>query len=96
MKRLLATLAMTVFTTGVLAQARPSTPALTCSQARQIVLGQGAVVLGTGGYTYDRYVRDWGFCQIDEYAEAAAVPTRDTPQCFVGYRCRSGPYWDWN
>jgi len=92
MKKVLVTLAMTAFATGAVAQTRPSTPALTCAQAAQIVYAQGAVVLGTGGYTYDRYVRDRSFCQIDEYNSPAWVPTRDTSQCFVGYRCRSGPY----
>ena len=52
---------------------------------------RGAAVLSTGTYTYDRFVRDRSFCEIDEYIEPAWVPARDTPQCPVGYRCRSGP-----
>ena len=53
-----------------------------------------AIVLGTGGYTYDRFVRDRSFCQFDEFADPAWVPARDTPQCFVGYRCKNGSPWD--
>ena len=71
-----------------LAQERPQSPALTCAQASALVQSRGALILGTGGYTYDRYVSSQGACQVDEFAEAAFVPTRDNPQCQAGYRCR--------
>jgi len=45
-------------------------------------------VLGTGGYTYDRFVRDRSFCEITEATESAFAPTLDAPQCFIGYRCK--------
>ncbi|MBF9233401.1 hypothetical protein [Microvirga alba] len=77
--------------TSALALQGPLTTALPCRQAQQIVAGRGAAVLNTGPYTYDRYVRDRSFCQIDEYLDPAWLPTRDTPQCFVGYRCKTGP-----
>ena len=92
MKKTALVLAFMVCASGVQAQQRPFTPAMSCGQARQIIFSRGAVVLGTGTYTYDRYVRDRGFCQIDESIEPAWVPTRDTPQCPVGYRCRSGRF----
>lgn len=76
------------------AQGRPQSPARSCEANRQSVVANGAIVLGTGGYTYDRFVRDRSFCQFDEYADPAWVPARDTPQCFVGYRCKSGPFWN--
>ncbi len=79
--------------TSAQAQPRPMTPAMACAQAQQLVLRNGAIVLGTGTYTYDRYVRDLSFCQIDESLRSAWVPARDTPQCFVGYVCRSGRDW---
>ena len=81
------TIAATVFTTAAVAQNRPSTTAMTCQQAASLVYARGAIVLGTGGYTYDRFVRDRSFCQVTEALESAWVPTRDTPTCFVGYRC---------
>ena len=80
------------FTTSVQAQSRPSTPSMTCNQARQIVMARGAVVLETGTYTYDRYVVDRRFCEINETIEPGLVPTRDTPQCPVGYLCRDFDY----
>ncbi|GLS43428.1 hypothetical protein GCM10007884_14130 [Methylobacterium brachythecii] len=69
------------------ASARPSTTQMTCAQARDVVLRQGGVVLGTGGQTYDRFVRDRSFCEPTEIGRRAFVPARDTPQCFVGYTC---------
>jgi hypothetical protein len=60
------TIAATVLTTAAAAQNRPSTTAMTCHQAASLVYARGAIVLGTGGYTYDRFVRDRSFCQITE------------------------------
>jgi len=88
MKRLLLLLAATLQVTSAVAQTRPSTVAMSCRQAAGIVSSAGGIVLGTGGYTYDRFVRDRGFCLITEITEPAWVPARDNPQCFVGYRCR--------
>jgi hypothetical protein len=92
MKRLALVLAFTACVSGVEAQQRPFTPRLTCAQAQRIVFASGAAVLSTGTYTYDRYVRDRSFCEINEYIEPVWVPTLDTPQCPIGYRCRSGPF----
>ncbi|WP_230532480.1 hypothetical protein [Microvirga roseola] len=91
MRKFVLALAFISSATALQAQTRPFTPALTCAQARQIVFANGAVVLGTGTYTYDRYVRSGNFCLVGEYPEAAWVPTRDTPQCLVGYRCETDP-----
>jgi hypothetical protein len=77
---------------GVQAQTRPFTPALPCGQVQQIVLARGAAVLSTGTHTYDRFVRDRSFCEINEYIEPVWVPARDTPQCPV-YRCKDEEPW---
>lgn len=79
---------------AALAQSRPSTVTRPCAASRQEVLAHGAAVLGTGGQTYDRFVRDRSFCQFDEVIEPAWVPSRDMPACFVGYRCKAGTFWD--
>lgn len=94
MSRIVLALALLLAADLAAAQSRPSAPTRPCSANRQSVVAGGAIVLGTGGYTYDRFVRDRSFCQHDEYTEPAWVPSRDTPSCFVGYRCKSGPYWD--
>ncbi|MGY2052440.1 hypothetical protein [Methylobacterium sp. JK268] len=73
--------------TGAHAQERPSTTAMTCQQARGLLTARGAAVLGTGGSTYDRYVRDRSFCEPTQATTNAFVPTRDNPECLVGYRC---------
>lgn len=88
MIRYLFALAASLWITGAAAQPRPSSVDMTCRQAAGLVASQGAIVLGTGGYTYDRFVRERRFCLITEMTEPAWVPTRDTPQCFVGYRCK--------
>lgn len=44
-------------------------------------------MLGTGRYTYDRYVAHAGYCGIGETTQPAWVPTRDARQCFIGYTC---------
>ncbi len=93
-KALLACAACLLVTSAA-AQPRPSSVDMTCGQAAGLVAARGALVLGTGGYTYDRYVRHRGFCLITEVTKPAWVPTRDTPQCFVGYRCiESNPLFD--
>ena len=67
---------------------RASTTDMACRQAQGTVARAGGIVLGTGGATYDRFVRDRGFCEVTEITTRAFVPTRDTPQCFIGYRCK--------
>jgi hypothetical protein len=89
MRRIAFVLAVLASASSVQAQPRASTPSMSCNQARGLVASSGAIVLGTGGPTYDRFVRDGRFCEINEGTELAFVPTRDTPQCPVGYRCRS-------
>ena len=80
-------LALSLPAATALAQ-RPQSPGMTCRQAAGLVSARGAVVLGTGGHTYDRYVRDRSFCEITEFIEPAFAPAADNPQCFVGYRCK--------
>ncbi|GJE40001.1 hypothetical protein [Methylobacterium persicinum] len=78
-----------------LAQGRPSTTAMSCAQASRLVASQGAIVLGTGGPTYDRFVRDRSFCEPTEIARRAFRPTRDNGACLVGYTCYEPSPDDW-
>jgi len=91
MIRLTAVLALSFVTTGALAQVGPLTTGRPCSADRALVNDRGAVVLSTGQYTYGRFVRDARYCQVDQYPQPAWVPSDDTAQCFVGYRCADGP-----
>jgi len=86
--RLTVTLISLILATAASAQSRPSSTGMTCGQASGLVASRGAVVLGTGGQTYDRFVRHRGFCQPTEVTEPAWVRTADAPMCFVGYRCK--------
>ncbi|ACL59698.1 hypothetical protein [Methylobacterium nodulans] len=76
------------------AQERPSSLDMTCRQAARLVSARGALVLGTGGFTYDRFVRDRSFCEPTEVTANGFAPTRDNPECLVGYRCIE-PGRDW-
>lgn len=73
---------------GALAQERPSSLALPCARVRELVVQRGAMLLGTGGATFDRYVADRRYCQASERVEQSFAPTLDDPQCPVGYRCK--------
>jgi hypothetical protein len=88
MRTVALSLALAAFATGAVAQPRASTLNMSCGQARSIVASRGAVVLGTGGQTYDRFVSARNFCEINETTEPVWVPTADTPQCPIGFRCR--------
>jgi hypothetical protein len=91
MKTLAVALALASFASSAWAQSRPSTLSMTCAQAAGLVAARGAIVLGTGTYTYDRYVSTRTACLRDEFLDPQCVPTRDSRQCFIGYRCRTGP-----
>jgi hypothetical protein len=83
-----AGLGLAMVASAVMAQPRPSTLQMSCAQVRTLVGSRGAIVLGTGQFTYDRYVAHVGFCQRDETTEPAYERTADNPQCFIGSRCR--------
>jgi hypothetical protein len=78
------------------AQDRPSTTNMSCAQARQVVLSRRAAVLGTGGYTFDRFVTSRASCEPTETTTRAFVPTRDDRACFIGYRCKEPSRDDWD
>ena len=63
---LFVSVAVALVSSVAYAQQRPMTPDLNCAAARQLVSRAGAIVLSTGPYTYDRYVRDRSFCQLGE------------------------------
>jgi hypothetical protein len=83
------TIATTVLAEPALAISRYNSTALTCDQARQRVINEGAVILRypstrvQGMTLYDRYVTRSAMCAPHEYAERAYVPTRDTDRCPV-------------
>jgi hypothetical protein len=91
MGKLILSLVLIGVTTGALAQSRPNTERMSCGQAQGLVATQGAVVLYSGPYTYDRFVRDSTFCPRPDRTDPAWISTADTAQCFVGYRCVSRP-----
>ena len=93
MKNYVFAISCCLFASAAAAQPRPSTVNMSCRQAAGLVASRGAVVLGTGGHTYDRFVADRRFCLATEVTEPVWVPARDTPQCLVGYRCKEPERW---
>ena len=91
MRGLIAAAAIAVTTMSCLAQSRPSTLALSCAKARQLVARSGAITLSTGGQTYDRFVSTRGFCPTGTFARPAFVPTATESQCDIGFYCSSAP-----
>lgn len=91
MRLSLAAFALLAFAGAAGAQGRPSTTNMSCRQASSLVAQRGAVVLATGRDLYDRYVRSPYICETGYYGRPAFVPTRDNPQCNIGYYCSGSP-----
>jgi hypothetical protein len=89
--RIVLALSLAALATPALAQ-RPDATRMTCQQASQMVLREGAIVMGLGGDKYDRLVRDEGFCLRGQETRPLFTPTRDNPTCMIGYYCRERIY----
>ncbi len=78
-------------------QTRIPTTRMSCADAIETVKRDGSAVLSTGRGQPERFVRDRNVCEFSEVAELRFVPTRDNPQCPIGYRCREPGFeeWDW-
>ncbi len=88
-----ALLVLALLSIPVAADAMPDSTKMSCAQATATVSNAGAVVMTyghfDGGCLYDRFVAHGGYCMHGETTEAAWVPTTDSADCFVGYRCVS-------
>ncbi len=87
MKSLVTTATLLAHGHVAVAQSLRQTTSLRCWDAAALVTSTGAVVLGTGPHTYERFV-DGAGCGMATGAPAW-VATSDTSQCFIGYRCVS-------
>ncbi len=85
---LLAGSTLIVMTAGSAQAKRPDTRMMTCQAARALIQQQGAVVMTTGRFTFDRIVSGRGFCDRGEETVLKVVPTSDNPRCRIGYTCR--------
>ncbi|MGU3362407.1 hypothetical protein ACLBWX_18950 [Methylobacterium sp. M6A4_1b] len=68
---------------------------MTCADAMALVKSRGSVAFSSSG-PLERFVRDRGQCGLTEIAELRFVPTRDNPECPIGYRCREPEFGDWD
>lgn len=72
--------------------ARPSAADMSCAEAQALVSARGAVVIGTGRYTYKRFVSNVGFCIHGEVTEPAWATTKDGRRCRIGDACMTKFY----
>ncbi len=85
--------ALSIFVTDIMvkgeavASEMPLSLSMSCDQTAKLVANRGAIVLRTGENTFDRYVRDLQFCDLGDALRPEWIPTRDSPQCFIGYTC---------
>jgi len=77
----------TGLTVTATAQEQVLTTAHNCPEIQSLVRTRGAIVLHTGQYLYDRYVRNEAYCLTFQRTKAAWIPTRDNGSCFIGYTC---------
>ena len=87
MIRFALTIGMAALSSVAVAQSRPSTTAMTCSQASAYLASQGAAVMGTGGFTYDRFVTSRAYCEPTQTTRTAFVATADDRACAIGFTC---------
>lgn len=87
---------------GPLAYAEPPraprgsmTARMTCAEAMALVKREGDIMIAAGNAP-ERLVRDRNQCELSEISELRFVPTRDNPQCPIGYRCREPGFEEWN
>jgi hypothetical protein len=84
---------------GAHAQPRPqrgsATVRMTCSEAMALVRRERDVVIAAQAVP-ERFVSGPGQCSGSEIAELRFVPTRDNPQCPIGYQCREPGFEEWN
>ena len=71
------------------AQARTDARRLTCAQVQALIQHEGAIVLTTGQYTYERFIADHRFC--GGLLTRVRTPTRDNPSCRISFVCRPRP-----
>lgn len=81
-------IALIATSSGGLAENRAFAPALSCRVIANTVASSGAVVLGAGGDSFDRYVSDQSQCALGEVIAPAWVRSADSSSCFVGYTCK--------
>ena len=85
-----AALCLIALTTTASAQ-RASSTRMSCGAATAYVQAQGAVVIGTGGESFERVVRDQSFCPKGMEPKPLFAPTTDNRACMIGYYCFDYP-----
>jgi hypothetical protein len=90
MKLIVLTLALSMPSVAI-AQSRLSTTSMSCASANALVISRHAIVLSTGGQTYDRFVSDQSQCFVGQTTLPGFAPAADNAQCLIGWRCIDVP-----
>jgi hypothetical protein len=90
MKRVILLFVLCVTSHGTYTAARPNSSTMGCAGVNARIASAGALVLDTGPITYERYVRDLGFCEARQITVPDFIRSADNPQCLV-YRCAGRP-----
>lgn len=76
-------------------QPRLNGGAMNCAQAAGAVQQYGSVIISSArSRRTDRFVSSQAYCTKEEVTMPDWISTRDTAQCFVGYRCADSRYPD--
>ena len=84
MSRIFIVIAGCLLATSALADA----PTISCAQAKAQVAANGAAVVHSSRFIYDRFVTDRRFCAVTQTTRPAFIETTDAAFCPVGYRCQ--------
>ena len=89
MRMLIATLCLLAACIPAGAISRYNAATMSCSEVKGRIRSEGAVILRFRSTfnpsipRFGRYVAHNGFCEVDEFADFASVPTADTKSCPV-------------
>lgn len=73
---------------GGAAKVRAYAPQMSCAQLKQMVATEGAVIIYSSRYIYDRVVANQRYCASGEVTEWKTVNAGDDSRCFAGYVCK--------
>lgn len=67
--------------------ARPDARTMTCASLNALIAREGAIVLTTGDFTFERFVSSFRFCDSQTVLKPAYQATTDNRRCVVQYVC---------
>ncbi len=72
--------------------ARPDARTMTCASLNALIAREGAVVVTTGDFTFERFVASFQFCDSQTMLKSAYQATADDRRCVVNSVCGDRAY----